>query len=1004
MQRRFSITTAILVVAIATTACFATVLFVQAVIFGTDLARDAARAEFEEIADKTNERMVRFDRGPRDLLAILERLDEVRQPPLPGNGHPALPLFTGMLAGNPALYGIYAGHPNGDFYMVLNVDHWRGFSAMDGVPDETAFAVMVVDGEGANRQRRYAFIDAAQRVVGSRTEATDYDPRARPWYRSAISDGGTVKTAPYVYASFPAPGVTFAKRVAGSGLVLGIDVTLTTLSEFLADQRAGEGSFALMFNEEGNMTALADTTRLVRGGTDGGRLTLSRLEELYPELGPQLLADLPRKPELRTFNGAAEEFVGLIAPIPGSAPLMEYFALMAPSAEIVSPYRQKGAIALYSALATVLLLSPLVWLISRRMSVPIRRLAGEADKLRNLDLERVGGIPTRITELGDLSEAIRHSADAIGDYRANLMTSEVRLKRLIDFGIALSAEKDEDRLMEMILLGAKELSGADGGTLYIRKDDELHFEIMRTTSLDIALGGTTGKEIDLPPVLLRDPDTGSPNHSNVASHAVNERRTVNIPDAYESESFDFSGTRRFDEMNGYRSVSFLTVPLMPRSGEPLGALQLLNAIDPETGEPVPFSPEIEGFIEALAGQSAVALDNRSLVEAQKALLDSFIELIAGAIDAKSPYTGGHCARVPEIAVMLAREAHQDEDHFPSFRLESDDEWREFRIAAWLHDCGKVTTPEYVVDKATKLETLYNRIHEVRTRFEVLRRDAEIRRLRAELDGQGDPAELQKRYEDEIARLDEDFAFVAECNLGGEFMAEDRVARLRQIGAKTWMRHFDDRLGISQAEQERFGDSPAVPLPATERLLDDKPEHIMDWPGSVAPVQDPDKGFAVDVPEHAFNFGEIYNLSIARGTLTPEERYKINEHIIQTILMLENLPLPPHLARVPEYAGAHHETMVGTGYPRRLHRDQMSVPARIMAIADVFEALTAYDRPYKKPKTLSEALRIMSFMVKDEHIDSELFRLFLETGVWRQYAEAHLRPDQIDEVDIEALVA
>ena len=424
----------------------------------------------------------------------------------------------------------------------------------------------------------------------------------------------------------------------------------------------------------------------------------------------------------------------------------------------------------------------------------------------------------------------------------------------------------------------------------------------------------------------------------------------------------------------------------------------MNALDPHTGQVVPFDPEIVSFVEAIAAQAAVAIQNQNLLDAQKEMVDSMIQMIAGAIDAKSPYTGGHCERVPELAIMLAEKACAvQEGPLAEFAFRTEDEWREFRIGAWLHDCGKVTTPEYVVDKATKLETIYNRIHEVRMRFEVLLRDAMIERLQA-IHEQGMPsAEADTRFEARRTQLLDDFAFVAECNLGGEFMAPERTERLRRIAGETWWRHFDDRLGLSHEELRRHEREPAPPLPARESLLADKPHHLIERASTQA--FHPKYGFQLKIPEHLYNHGEIYNLSIGRGTLTEEERFKINEHIIQTIVMLERMPLPPNLKRVPEYAGTHHETLTGTGYPRRLTADALSVPARIMAIADIFEALTASDRPYKKAKTLSESIKILSHFKKDRHIDPVLFDLFLTSGVYREYAQRFLLPEQIDEVDI-----
>ncbi|MBF0247063.1 MAG: GAF domain-containing protein [Alphaproteobacteria bacterium] len=594
---------------------------------------------------------------------------------------------------------------------------------------------------------------------------------------------------------------------------------------------------------------------------------------------------------------------------------------------------------------------------------------------------------------------------------------EADYAKLIEIGIALSAERNHERLLENILLEAKALCHADGGTLYLcgnmvefegipepqfeaEADGKyLKFEIMRTDSLGIAKGGTTGEDIPFPPLSVYDPKTGEPNHKNVASHVALTGETVNIPDVYEATEFDFTGPRKFDQSTGYRSKSFLNVPLKNHSGEVIGVLQLLNAQAPDTGESIPFSSTIVPMIEALASQAAVAVDNQMLLEAQARLMDSFIMVIGGAIDAKSPYTGGHCARVPELARMMAEAAAGTEQGpLKDFTMDEGD-FRELHLASWLHDCGKVVTPEYVVDKATKLETIHDRIHEVRMRFEVLKREAEIAYWRQVAEG-GDRDALKAELDATLARIDDDYAFVAECNVGGEFMAEDKVQRLKDIARHTWTRTLDDRIGISHEELRRKEVEPARPLPVVEQLLQDKPEHIFPRDGTFEAPNSDKYGFNMDVPKHLFNRGEVYNLSIGRGTLTAEDRYIIQNHIVQTIVMLGQLPFPKHLRNVPEYAGAHHETLIGTGYPKKLTKENMSVPARIMALADVFEALTAADRPYKKPKTLSESIKILSFMVKDQHIDADLFRLMLESGVYKEYAERFLRPDQLDEVDLD----
>jgi HD-GYP domain-containing protein (c-di-GMP phosphodiesterase class II) len=530
-----------------------------------------------------------------------------------------------------------------------------------------------------------------------------------------------------------------------------------------------------------------------------------------------------------------------------------------------------------------------------------------------------------------------------------VLTEETEhLRLLYRVGISLSAEKNKNRLVEMILLEAKKLCNADGGTLYLLDDqDRLQFDIFMSESLGLIGGGTSGKPIDLPPIPVYD-EHGNPNQANIASYTAAFKKSVNIKDAYNTTDFDFSGTRIFDTRNNYRSTSFLTIPLVNSSDRVIGVLQLINARDEATGAVVPFREDEQEIVEALASQAAISLDNQLLLDGQKKLLESFIKLIANAIDAKSPYTGGHCERVPVLADMLARAACEaSEGPMAEFSLD-EEEWEELRIAAWLHDCGKITTPVHVMDKATKLETIFDRIEIVRARYEVLRRDVELSCLQKMVDQPQKRAELEGERDRALADLDEEWAFLERVNVGSEFLKPEDRERIVAIGQRQVVINGTSR-----------------------RLLDDE---------------------------------EVANLTVSRGTLTDEERLIINGHMVQTINMLEALPFPRHLARVPEYACGHHERMDGTGYPRGIYAGDMSVPARIMAIADVFEALTAQDRPYKKGKSLSEAMRIMGFMKRDNHIDAEVFNLFVSSGVYREYGERFLPADLIDDVDEAALIA
>ena len=529
---------------------------------------------------------------------------------------------------------------------------------------------------------------------------------------------------------------------------------------------------------------------------------------------------------------------------------------------------------------------------------------------------------------------------------------EERIKRLNKIGIALSTENNTNKLFEMILEEASHITKADGRTLYMKdKDGNLKFEILRNDSMKTVMGGTSGVDIPFPPVKLIN-DDGKENHSNVCAHVALTGKIQNIDDAYEEEGFDFSGTIGFDKNFGYRSKSFLNVPLKNHEDEIIGVMQLINATDTSTGKTIPFSVEMEEQIISLASQGAVALTNKRLVQELKTLFEAFIKLIATAIDKKSEYTGGHCIRVPEITMMLADAVEKTKvGKYKDFSM-NDDQRYELYIAGWLHDCGKVATPVHVVDKSTKLETIYDRVENVQTRFEVIKRDIEIEFLKQKLEliEKGEKnglKDIEDKFQAQLSQFDDDLKFVEKSNVGGEFMEKADQDRIRSIGEYQWNYQGEEKPFLSELE--------------------------------------------------------VRNLTIPKGTLLPEEREIINDHIVITIDMLEQLPYPKKLENVPEFAGGHHETLDGKGYPKGLTSDQMSVQAKMMAIADIYEALTASDRPYKDGKKLSQAMRIMGYMRNDYHIDEELFEIFVREGVYKEYAKKHLGKNQIDEVDESAVL-
>ncbi|ARP95731.1 HD domain-containing phosphohydrolase [Bordetella genomosp. 13] len=945
------------------------------------LSEDGASTVFSLIAQRNADQL-------QALLASMSSVVDAQSVLLPQqierggrvNEVTLAPALMATLRTNPHIYSVYYGFGDGTFLQVIGVRGDARIADRIRAPAGTHFAIRLIEGGSADggqpRLENWRFLAANEKQLGALSQEAAYVPSSRPWYDSALAAPGLHVTEPYVYESLQGLGLTLSRALRNGNGVFGADVALGDLESFAAQTLEGREGGVLITDDRGRVLAAhasrhfnAPLLDSLQPAARSANPMFSHAAEMIRHGGTQIV----------DVHGTELAYASRSLAITPSASI--HVVAFAPMSLYTGAVDNARNGLMLFGLAVLCIFLPLTYFVARRISGALETLAADAERIQRLDFSGGRTVHSIFREIDLLGRAQHTMKAAIRQRTEELDRARVNLQALLDSGMQLASRRSRETVLQQTLDSARSLSHARAGQFWLCTRDD---------TLQLAAHVHAGND-DWPTPALHVPLDGAA--LDPCAWALSHKRPLRIDSTV--HEFDLS-TQAL--LPGGMPSALLAVPVLARGHKPIGVLVLSEHGRSAAGA-AGFDAETVRYAETLAAQSAIALENMDLVAAQRELMDAILQLLAGAIDAKSAYTGAHCARVPELARMLAEEACKvDSGPLADFRFETEEEWREFRIGTWLHDCGKVTTPEHVVDKATKLETIYNRIHEIRTRFEVMLRDADIRRLETLLSG-GDRAEAQRAYDAERAQLLADFAFVARCNIGGESMPDGHAERLRQIGQRTWLRYFDDRIGLSHAEEARIAQVPAPALPVREPLLADRPEHVV--PRTDRDRHDERYGFRMEVPEHLYNFGELHNLSIKRGTLTPEERYKINEHITQTIVMLDQLPLPANMRRVPEYAGTHHETLTGTGYPRRLRAEQLSVPARIMAIADVFEALTASDRPYKKAKPLSEAVHILAGFKTRGHIDGSLFDLFLSSGVYRRYAEAYLAPQQIDHVDVRA---
>lgn len=847
-----------------------------------------------------------------------------------------------VLISNPLAEAIFVGYTDGSFLLVRSLDKQETRLQLLA-PPRSNFLVQSIESQSSSQVKgSYLFYDANLNLLERRAQPNyKFDPRTRPWFEASTQTEASLLSAPYIFFTTRHVGITLSQISENSKAVFGIDVVLEDLGNTLSDFRTSPHAQLALVNKQDKVLAYFDMKKVLVEGSKG--IEFVSLEQLKVPSLVELTMAAPDVGKVIPYQVDGQHWFGVVLPFDvwssGEIRLLVAF----PSDDLLGDLTRKLKNLILVIALLIALLLPAGWWAGASIARSFRKLSTQAQRMSRFDFKQSSPQQSVVQEANSLASVMNEMGQMI---QAFLQISQI-----------MASEPKVEDMLDTVLQQMVTATRCQAGAVYLLTPDGLRME--------------------------RASENGI-----LARHQEHEF-------AYDTGAHRAAGL--CDISPGLMEMQ---LELRGRKGDLEGLLMLQYPNDEGHRD-----PSFSEFVHKLSGMLAVSIETRQLIDAQKDLLDAVIRVLADAIDAKSPYTGEHCERVPALAGMIIDGLRAEtQGPYAEFSM-TDDERYEFHLGAWLHDCGKVTSPEHIIDKATKLEAIYNRIHEVRMRFEVLWRDAELMHWRAVASG-GDGAELRGQLQKQQQSLRDDFEFVARCNVGGEFMADADIERLRELGQMTWQRHFDKLLGLSTEETVRINTMAPETLPVTEFLLADRPDHKVPWGGRKPAVDKSDArnlhGFDMVSPEYAQNLGEIYNLSVRKGTLTEEDRFKINDHMVQTLVMLRALPWPKHLAKVPDIASTHHERLDGNGYPRRLNAAQLTIADRVMALADIFEALTAADRPYKPPKTLSESMQIMARMARDQHIDAQLFRYFLRSNLWRQFAEKFVQPSQMDAVNLDEI--
>jgi HD-GYP domain-containing protein (c-di-GMP phosphodiesterase class II)/ABC-type amino acid transport substrate-binding protein len=1006
--------------------------------FSTSMATQTILSVYQKTAGSTRDYLSAVDSRATSAARILSQFTR-----FVGNNEiseDSRQLFAEAMQRNPLFYAIYLGFENGDLYELVNLESDPSVRKQLNAKPEDRWITVKVNGDGEQRFRRFEYYDADFNLRTSRTHRTDYDPRKRPWFTDATTEGVN-KTAPYLFQHLQQPGETYSTKVKANNAVLAVDITLSSLSKFLGTQELSDDSEIYLYQQTGELIASNQKKLRTKALPDAPELSLTPKQQA-------LVADIEYLTISNEIDWPPINFAASGQPYGYTIDVLNYIAEMTGlSIRYVNGLSWNELAEMFVAneldvLQPVFFDENKQWLgdlTEPFLQVPYGVLTRkDSDAITNI--EQLSGKTIAIPQGWSIANNLQDNFPDLNIVRVEnvrAMFNAVRegtVDAAIDTAPILNYTAQQFFIDDVVVNQPLDFGDVSMPMLLHYMINKSHPGLTELFNTALAKLGPEHKKALADKWLAEDKQVVS-QLGAVPYVELMRMAQEGLPDGLETVELDgrehFVYATPFGEAEGKQDYFAIVTPvdtvLAPGLSKvkasialTAAALLLLLPVSWWLASPIvnPIRQLAEdsekitqrryrevtkvdsNIVEVgdLAGSMAnmsEAIQQHEI--AQEELLDAFIKVIAQAIDDKSPHTAGHCERVPQLAFMLAKEAEETSDEpFKDFAFQSKQEWREFQVAAWLHDCGKITTPEHIIDKGTKLETIYNRIHEVRMRFEVLWRDAEIDYLIEKSEPGADHDALEKAKNTKQQKLRDDFAFIANANVGGEFIKEEDVARLHELADISWQRYFDDRLGLSSGEMSRLEEDNR-PLPAVEKLLSDRPEHLVERLHSTD--YDPKFGIKMKVPHYLYNLGELHNLAISRGTLSDEDRFKINEHMISTIKMLESLPFPEELKRVPRYASTHHETIKGTGYPRKLTGDQLSIPERIMVLADIYEALTAADRPYKKAKPVSVALDILHKMVQNEHVDVEVFELFLKTGVYLDYAKRFLPAAQIDEVDI-----